>query len=304
MSAVSAVSTATAATAPPAVADWRTYPWDSVRWRSELPSGALEGVDIPGPPGPPFLLIHGLAGQWQHWLATLLPLARSRRVVALDLPGCGRSDPLPGPPSVERYAQSVLELTQARGITSAALVGHSFGGLVATAVAVAEPALAARLVVASVPALRRGALAELAPFALTGAAAAFKQLGSRYAPLVSRPRIRRAILRGAVADPRSVPADLAYLGYLSAPMASLAEIPRAALDFAGAPFARSAAQVRCPVTVVWGERDRIVPVSDADVVARRLGADRIVRIAGAGHLLMAEQPDAFCAALFPMRDGA
>ncbi|MHB8690987.1 MAG: alpha/beta fold hydrolase [Solirubrobacteraceae bacterium] len=277
--------------------DWRTFRWDEVRWRAELPTGAVEGVEIPGPDGPPLVLIHGLGGQWQHWLATLLPLARHRRVIALDLPGCGRSDPISGAATVEQYAARVMALARTREIDRAVLVGHSFGGCVATAVAAAEPDLATHLVLASVPALRRGPLATVAPLLLRGLAAGATRPGFAFDRFVSRPRIRRAILAPAVADRGDVTADLAHLGYLAAPMGSLAEIPQAALAFAGGGFARCAARVRCPATVLWGERDRIVPVDDAEVVGCMLRAGPVVRLPGTGHLVMAERPERFCEAV-------
>jgi pimeloyl-ACP methyl ester carboxylesterase len=273
--------------------DWRTYRWNDVRWRAELPSGAIEGVDIPGPDGPPLLLIHGLGGQWQHWLATLLPFARHRRVVALDLPGCGRSDPIRGAPTVAQYAARVIDVAHARGIDRAVVVGHSFGGCVATAVAAAEPDLAAHLAVASVPALRRGPLATVAPYVLRRFAAA----DARRKRFVSRPRVRRAILWPAVADPADIPADLAYLGYLAAPMGSLAEIPEAAIAFADSEFARCAERIDCPATVLWGELDRIVPIGVAEVIGCMLRAGEIIRLPGTGHLVMAERPRRFCEAV-------
>src|SRR5204862_6822297 len=74
---------------------------------------------------PPFVLLHGLGGRWQHWLPVLAPLARARQVVAIDLPGFGESEPIVGRVSVDELVERVaLALEQSR-IEGAIVFGHS-----------------------------------------------------------------------------------------------------------------------------------------------------------------------------------
>src|ERR1039457_3620777 len=71
--------------------DWRT-----VAWRSHLRAVTVDGrrvhlVDIGSGSETPVLFVHGLGGRWQNWIENIPRVSRTRRVVALDLPGFGRS---------------------------------------------------------------------------------------------------------------------------------------------------------------------------------------------------------------------
>jgi lipase len=99
-----------------------------------------------GPVGAePLVCVHGLA---QHGgvFAELGPelAAGGRRVIAVDLRGHGGSGAEP-PWSLETHAGDLLETMDAEGIETAALVGHSFGGTVAAALAAREPGRVSRL---------------------------------------------------------------------------------------------------------------------------------------------------------------
>jgi pimeloyl-ACP methyl ester carboxylesterase len=109
--------------------------------------------------GPPVVLLHGLGGSGYTWRYMVPGLARSHRVIAIDLKGFGRSDK----PADQRYAavdqaayvRAFLERRGLRGIT---LAGHSFGGAVALAVTMefnrqGQADRVARLVLMDTPAL-------------------------------------------------------------------------------------------------------------------------------------------------------
>ncbi|HYM82364.1 MAG TPA: alpha/beta hydrolase [Candidatus Limnocylindria bacterium] len=88
--------------------------------------------------GPSVVLVHGLGSRAAHWLPTARLLARRYRVTLVDLPGHGLTS-MPDPFSLERAALG-LDLAlreEARG--PVILVGHSLGGLVATAAALEHP---------------------------------------------------------------------------------------------------------------------------------------------------------------------
>jgi pimeloyl-ACP methyl ester carboxylesterase len=63
--------------------------------------------------GSPLLLIHGL-GNWQNWLANLPRLAERHRVIAVDLPGFGQSEPFRGPVSIATSTRSWSYSTRSR----------------------------------------------------------------------------------------------------------------------------------------------------------------------------------------------
>jgi pimeloyl-ACP methyl ester carboxylesterase len=109
---------------------------------------ALAGVRAIRPPqatyhsafgkGSTIALIHGLGSRAEHWLPTARVLAKHHRVVLIDLPGHGVS-PMPEPFSLERAVESLDLAIAGEAAQPLVLVGHSLGGLVATAEAVAHP---------------------------------------------------------------------------------------------------------------------------------------------------------------------
>ncbi|MBW2731312.1 MAG: alpha/beta fold hydrolase [Deltaproteobacteria bacterium] len=84
---------------------------------------------------PPLLLIHGAGGDSTHWFGSMGPLARERLVVAVDLPGHGKSaafSPLPATEDLlPATTELVAKLAEALGLGRFIIVGHSMGGAVA-----------------------------------------------------------------------------------------------------------------------------------------------------------------------------
>ncbi|HSN33979.1 MAG TPA: alpha/beta hydrolase [Ideonella sp.] len=89
--------------------------------------------------GAPLLLVHGLMTTSYSWRYVIEPLARDHRVVAIDLPGCGRSDK----PAGARYggpelAAFLVELVDALGVRGGRVVGNSMGGYLCMRAALAD----------------------------------------------------------------------------------------------------------------------------------------------------------------------
>ena len=103
------------------------------------PAGAL-AIDDGGGGGLPVVFVHSLAGNSSHWAAQLEHLRPSRRAVALDLRGHGRSEPPKnGDYSIAGMAGDVAAVVDALGLDRFVLVGHSMGGGVALSYAGAHP---------------------------------------------------------------------------------------------------------------------------------------------------------------------
>ena len=84
-------------------------------------------------------LVHGLGGRWQHWLRVLPAISTRWRVIAVDLPGFGRS-PLPRRRiTLEYLADAIAALARALELERIAFVGHSFGGPLGTTFAARHP---------------------------------------------------------------------------------------------------------------------------------------------------------------------
>jgi pimeloyl-ACP methyl ester carboxylesterase len=87
---------------------------------------------------PALILIHGITDSRQMWHPLLPPLAEHHRVLTVDLRGHGESD-CDDPFDPVTYAADVVETADALGVTDAIVVGHSLGGLVASALATIAP---------------------------------------------------------------------------------------------------------------------------------------------------------------------
>ncbi|WP_225937955.1 alpha/beta fold hydrolase [Myxococcus sp. RHSTA-1-4] len=103
------------------------------------PAGALH-VDDGGKGGLPVVFVHSSCGNTTHWAAQFVHLRRSRRAVALDLRGHGKSaPPADGDISVEDFARDIEAVVDALGLQRFVLVGHSMGGAVCAAYAGLHP---------------------------------------------------------------------------------------------------------------------------------------------------------------------
>lgn len=244
-----------------------------------------------GGAGPPVVLLHGLIGSAAYWEPTAVRLAAAgRRVVALDLPGHGGSDALPGGFELERACALIAAALGALGVERPALVGHSLGAAVAAHYAADRPVRA--LVLASpvgvLPLRVEGARWEL-------------PLGRLVAGRLARPccavgPLRRLVFRHVV--------GMARLERLSAAQARelMAAAALAAASVPGyLPALRSLdigpALERLPVApaVVYGERDGVGAASGR-LIAARAGVRPVV-LPDTGHMPMIEAPYAFTAAL-------
>lgn len=201
--------------------------------------------------GPPLVLVHPLGGSGLIWKPVVGRLAAERDVIVPDLPGFGRSPTLPEgiPATAANLAGALAGLCAHLGVERPAAAGNSLGAWVALEMAKADDV---RSVVAISPAgLWRNPLGprrfERQP------------LGRRLRPLLggllASRRARDRLLSSSFAHPDRIPAEDAralVLGYLDAPgyVDASREMRAGAFEHEGL--------VRVPVTIAWGEEDRVV----------------------------------------------
>jgi pimeloyl-ACP methyl ester carboxylesterase len=97
------------------------------------------------PPRPTVVLVHGFASALEAWTAVTPALAKTHRVIALDLKGFGWTDRPEGDYSPDAQAKLVLRLLELRGVSRSAIVAHSWGSSVALAAAMQAPERVTRL---------------------------------------------------------------------------------------------------------------------------------------------------------------
>jgi pimeloyl-ACP methyl ester carboxylesterase len=240
--------------------------------------------------GTPLVLVHGLTGAASNFSELAPLLAERARVLVPELPGHGGSAPLPAAPNLDPYAERVRLVAEREGMLPAVFVGHSLGAVVALRLAMRAPEAVRGLVLAGAAGI--ASTTRWAEFWIT--AFGYLKLGRKLAPhreRFARGRLLRYIAFGhwGASDPPAL-SEEAVAGFLAGPAlhtdtmsagrALVRDDPRIDLE-----------RVRCPALVIWGARDRQVPVDDAFEYARRLQAP-LRTIADCGHLLVGERPDA------------
>jgi pimeloyl-ACP methyl ester carboxylesterase len=244
-----------------------------------------------GGSGPPLVLVHGFAGAASNY-AVLAPLLTTRhRLLVPDLPGHGGSAPLAAAPSLAGYADRVAaliehELTGA----AAAILGHSMGGVVALRLATRRPELVQALVLAAAAGISTASRAA----EVFLATAATLQPGRRFAVWRDRiarsPRLRALTFDGMSTADGAALSEEAAEGFLTGSR-QYTDIWSAARALPVEDVRFDLEGVQCPVLVLWGARDKQIPVDDGFEYARRLKAPLRV-ISDCGHLLVGERPDA------------
>lgn len=156
--------------------------WRTVAWRSHLRAVTVDArrvhlVDIGSGERSPVLFVHGLGGRWQNWIENIATIAGDRRVVAIDLPGFGRSQLPTEPISIHGYAAALERVCDLLELESVTVVGNSMGGAIAAEMAVRFPERVQRLVLVSAAAI---SIADFnpAPAAALMSAIAHTPLGS------------------------------------------------------------------------------------------------------------------------------
>ncbi len=233
--------------------------------------------------GPPLVLLHGIGHRWQAWSPVLGMLAAEHDVVAVDLPGFGKSPPLTGTCGVAAIAAAVAELAAQLGLGHPHVAGNSLGGGVALELAAGGHASSATAFSPvgfwtpsefwrgfTVLTILRGT--TFLPVPLLGAMvrpAAVRKLA--FGMVVHRPA--NLTPEQAMGDVLALRAGTAF--------PAVARAVRGYL-FEGAP--------KVPTTVAWGAHDRILGHRQALRARRRLPGARHVDLPGCGHVPMSDDP--------------
>ncbi|HKT05184.1 MAG TPA: alpha/beta fold hydrolase [Rugosimonospora sp.] len=235
--------------------------------------------------GEPLVLIHGIGHRWQAWEPVLDRLAEHHEVIAIDLPGFGRSPAPPrGTPRDMPHTVAVLaEFIASSGLGTPHVAGNSLGGGIALELASAG---LVRSATALAPAGFFSQADRLRALAILSALRAGTFLP---APVIYRAMrvgaVRAAMLAPIVARPRLLDPERAAGDALALRSRSFHPVAWAGrtYQFTGAPAV--------PVTVAWGSRDRILPPRQARLARVRLPRARHETLVGCGHVPMSDAPD-------------
>jgi pimeloyl-ACP methyl ester carboxylesterase len=244
--------------------------------------------------GPTLVLIHGIAEAAWAWEVIIPTLARTHRVIAPDLLGHGRSSKPRGDYSLGNQATLVRDLMISLDLEHATLVGHSLGGGITMQFAYQYPERCERMVLISSGGLGQDVTFLLRSLGLPGA--------DLVAPLVLSSTTRDLALglarwlgrRGLKPSPAQAAMWRSYSG-LTEPATRDAFIATvsAVIDQRGqrvSALERLYLARTMPTMLLWGENDRIIPLSHALAAHDEMPGSRLEIVGGAGHFVQLEKP--------------
>jgi pimeloyl-ACP methyl ester carboxylesterase len=235
--------------------------------------------------GPPLVLLHGIGHHRQGWSPVLGLLAERHDVIAVDLPGFGESPPLPSgvPYNVETLGVAVEAFWRGLGLTTPHVAGNSLGGYLALQFAESG---SVRTAVALSPA---GFWSRAEYFYARGVLRALRAAAGVAGPgpvaaLSSTPAGKAIAMGLLVAKPSQV-GDEALL----AASGALRTCPGFDETLESLAWITPPAPPKAPITIAWGEHDRLLPRRQA-VRAARWAGRRVKILQGCGHLPMSDDP--------------
>jgi pimeloyl-ACP methyl ester carboxylesterase len=238
--------------------------------------------------GEPLVLIHGIGSRWEMWEPVLDRLTPHREVIALDLPGFGGS-PMPSSGTLagpESLASLVHDFLIEIGLDRPHVAGNSLGGLIALELARRGQVRSAHGVSPAGFANRRES--ALARGLLWSSVRVARRL-SPHADAVMGPRTSRILALGQYfAHPTNLtPADAA------ASLRALADAPwfDATLPTINEGHFGDGAEIDVPVTISWGDRDRVLVPRQLWRAAAAIPQARIVPLPGCGHVPTYDDPE-------------
>lgn len=254
--------------------------------------------------GEPLVLVHGRGTAGALFAPVLAQLAAERQVIALDLPGWGLSakPPFTGHTAEDALAiwrGGLLGLLDALTLDQVDLLGHSMGGLTVLGLALEHPERVRRLVLVD-----SGGLGTNTPLDV--------RLYFRLKPeRLNRwfgPRFLAWTLRQDAANP---PREGPLFDFWYAVMSQPEVIPSGGAAFdrwvnlggVHLEFRRRLRELAMPVLLVWGDHDRLIPVSSAITAARAIKTGRLSILSDAGHAPFLDRPEAFSRTVTAWLDG-
>ena len=230
--------------------------------------------------GPALMLMHGIGGNSKTWEEQYRAFAGSHWVIGWDAPGFGGSDPAPEQ-TADCWADEAMGLMDRLGVETAALVGHSMGGIIAPRVASRHPGRIVRLVLSGT---RTGFVGALG----------FEERLHEFDTLT--PEERGRTRAAGMAAPGAAPEVLARLAGIAAEGTREAFAGGVAV-LEGTDNRAILQGLRMPALVLCGMQDGIAPPERGEEIASLLPDVRMTCFEGAGHAAYIEKPEEYNARL-------
>jgi pimeloyl-ACP methyl ester carboxylesterase len=234
---------------------------------------------------PVVLLLHGFGSSLQTWDVWAAQLEKDYRVIRLDLPGFGLTGPSPLHDYSERGDLATLtHFVDQLGVASYSIIGHSMGGKMAWSLAAADAKRVNALVLIAPDGFPEAKDIGTKPYAVPGIMGMMKFCLPKY--------LVRKSIEPAFFDPSALSDSLVdrYYDMLRAPGVRAAILERANQTTYTDPVPRLM-KITAPTLLIWGEKDRMIPSSNAQSYAKVLPSSKTVLLPNLGHLVQEEQPE-------------
>lgn len=219
----------------------------------------------------PVLLLHGWGSSFEVYRGIFAALADRCKMYAVNFPGCGKSEIMKTPWSLEDYCDFVLEFIKALDIQNPILIGHSHGGRVILKMTADKMINPPKTVL-----LDAAGLIPKKTFKQKMRAKSFKAIKTVLKPAgkLGEPLLEKARKHYGSAD------------YLAAPpvlrQTLVGLVNRDLRDIVG--------NITCPTLLIWGENDTATPLSDAKTLESLIPGSGLCVIEGTGHYSFCEKP--------------
>lgn len=246
--------------------------------------------------------MHGTGSRWQVWEPVLSRLSAERDVIALDLPGFGASPPPPvgTPPGIGSLTRLVAEFLDGLGLDSSHLAGNSLGGWIA--LELAKQGRGRSVTALSPGGFHNGFEGVFQRASLAATAVIARGLTSRADRLMRSATARRFAGFQFFARPAQVPAQDA-----AATLRAFASAPwffETLTAITGRERFQGGEQITVPVTIAWGEHDRLLLRHQARRAQRAVPTARMLTLRGCGHVPTYDDPRQVATVLLDGSSGA
>ncbi len=221
--------------------------------------------------GKPFLILHGWGSNCERWADVAEPISKKGfKVIVPDLPGFGKSDALSEPWNTNKYIDWIERFVKELNLGDFYILGHSFGGALASKIAVKHVQDVKKLFLVSAACVRKR----------TAKKSWFRNISKvikifNFLPYYAffRKAVYKFIIRKS---------DYVYVDGIMKD--TYLNVVAEDLSF-HLPF------IKVPTVIIWGEKDDFTPIEDAYFINKQIKNSKLLIIPGAGHDLNRKQPE-------------
>ena len=238
----------------------------------------------------PIVLLHGTSASLHTWEGWAEALRGQRRVIRMDLPGFALTGPNPeNDYSIERYVAFVAALADQLGVQRFVLGGNSLGGQIAWATAVAHPERVASLVLVDASGYAFESAKTPIDVPIGFQMARIKPLAPLVENTLPRGLVEKSV-KAVYGDPSKVTPPLVDLYYdMTLRAGNRAALGRR-IEQGYTGNIQDLSQIKVPTLLLWGGRDRLIPLEFGERFARDIGGSKLVVFGELGHVPHEEDP--------------